>query len=375
MSMKKKETIIFFANTLWFFEKFKYDLILFLSYQYNIKCIYIREGPSLDKNKIKELKDNKNIDLISLKKFVLRNLFIRFNEKQFKIKLIIVHTLECIFLSFLFPHKYKKLIIYVFEGLGRVFSSRLIIYRLIKRIVIKLYSYLFNICKLVILLNSSDAAYFAELGIIPIRKMRIIPGTGINTDLLDEKIIKNKITPKYIDFIGRMIPEKGYISFIYMRLNLIEYFPELAEKYEFRIITPTEYINSLDEKDLNYLKNIGIEIRPYFSDSFKYYKETKLIILASRYGEGISRVALEAAYIGIPILASKNKGIEDLFPNNYKYFINSFNPFKMTIQLAEMLNDREYFNNINKDLREFIKTNFSNKKAIDKITKYIFEVF
>lgn len=373
---EKKGTIILFANTLWFFENFKYDLIIFLSKYFLIKCIYLRSGDNLDKEKIESLRKNKNVSLMSLNYFLLRqnsflNIFL--NKNNHEIKAIIIHTIECILLSILLPLKYRRLIIYVFEGLGRVFSSRLILYRLIKRIVIPIYEFSFKACKFVILLNSSDAAFFAELGIIPIRKMRILPGTGIDIDLIDRSINYERSKAKFIDFIGRMIPEKGYIPFIYIRLNLLEYFPDLAKKYKFRIITPQSYIKALSNEDKKYLKNIGIEIKTYSSNSFDYYKDSKIIILPSTYGEGISRVVLEAAYIGIPLLVSRNKGIEDLFPFNYKYFINSKNPAKITMQLVEMLNEKEYFNTTNLILRGFIKDYFSSKKSIDKFSNYLFD--
>ena len=61
---EKKGTIILFANTLWFFENFKYDLIIFLSKYFLIKCIYLRSGDNLDKEKIESLRKNKFLSLI-----------------------------------------------------------------------------------------------------------------------------------------------------------------------------------------------------------------------------------------------------------------------------------------------------------------------
>ena len=51
-----KKNIIFFANTLWFLDKFKYELIKDISKDKKITCIYLRKGPPYNTNKIKELK-------------------------------------------------------------------------------------------------------------------------------------------------------------------------------------------------------------------------------------------------------------------------------------------------------------------------------
>ena len=89
-------------------------------------------------------------------------------------------------------------------------------------------------------------------------------------------------------------------------------------------------------------------IKPYLVEPFSYYEESKALIVPSTYGEGLSRVVLEASYIGIPILATKIKGIEEILPKGYKYFIKSNNPFSIAQQLADMLDDNKYFDNIKK---------------------------
>ena len=47
--------IIVFANTLWFIEKFKFQLINNLSQNNKIECLYFKEGPPFNKKKIDKL--------------------------------------------------------------------------------------------------------------------------------------------------------------------------------------------------------------------------------------------------------------------------------------------------------------------------------
>ena len=72
---------------------------------------------------------------------------------------------------------------------------------------------------------------------------------------------------------------------------------------------------------LEFLKKLNIELKPYLAEPYSYYNESRALIVPSSYGEGLSRVVLEASYIGIPILAAKIRGIEEILQNDYKYFI------------------------------------------------------
>ena len=51
-TLVKNKRLIFFANTLWFLENFKFDLINKLSESANIDCLYIRKGPVIDQKRI-----------------------------------------------------------------------------------------------------------------------------------------------------------------------------------------------------------------------------------------------------------------------------------------------------------------------------------
>ena len=103
---------------------------------------------------------------------------------------------------------------------------------------------------------------------------------------------------------------------------MLKYYPDIANQYKFRIITPQSDINSISDSEKKYLNSIGILLKPYIDNPFKYYVTSKAIVVPTNYGEGISRVALEAAYIGIPLLLSKNRGTEDILPINYKYLLS-----------------------------------------------------
>lgn len=368
--MNNKKNIVLFSNTLWFFEKFKFELIENLNNKYNVYCLFLKDGPPLDLARINKLK-KKGVQFQSLTFYVAVKLITRINFNlglNYKPSLnpdkVVVFTIGPILLSGFIFFKYRKVTTYVLEGLGRVFVSRKIIYRFLKRLVVAFYKILFSGCNSVITLNYSDAIYLAEMNISTIDKIKVIPGTGIDVGLINNRISSGEFNPKYIDFMARLIAEKGIYKFVYLRLNLLKYYPHIANQYKFRIITPQSDINLISNSEKKYLNSLGIILKPYIDDPFQYYVSSKVIVVPTNYGEGISRVALEAAYIGIPLLLSKNRGTEDIFPINYKYFIKSDNPNIITLQLVDILKDQKYFEKINPEIKNLIESRYTTNESI-----------
>ena len=71
-----KKNIIFFANTLWFLEKFKFELIKEISRKNEVTCIYFREGPPYNKSKINILNTNGKVKFFKFQNFILDILFL-----------------------------------------------------------------------------------------------------------------------------------------------------------------------------------------------------------------------------------------------------------------------------------------------------------
>ncbi len=362
--MKKK--IIIFANTLWFLEKFKFELIENLSNNYFIDCIFLRKGTSLDQKKIEFLQSKgvtfKKLTLLLSLKYIFKNFYtlISFQIKPHTtISNVIVFTIGPIVISSMIFWNLHNSTIIVLEGLGRVFSSHLIIFRFFKRLLLIFYKIYFKRCKYIVTLNYSDSTYLSELGIVSKIKIKTIPGTGLNTKFFDSlKIYKDK-EPKYVDFIARLLPDKGFDLYINTKLYLNKFHPKFSKINPFRIITPQTDLDKISPSEKKFITSLGIELKPYLSNQLKYLKNSKAILLPTKYGEGLSRVVMESIYLGIPMLVTRNQGTEEVLPYDYKYFIKSFNPSTISKQLIEMVNDKLYFKDIYSFQKEFLKNNYS----------------
>ena len=370
--IKNQKKIIIFANTLWFLEKFKFELISSLKEHNDIECLYLRNGPIINHEKITYLKErNVNFKKLNSKYIILKILsnLSPYNLKKEKKELrnILVFNIGPIIISLVIFQKFKKQTIIVLEGLGRVFSSKLLRYRLLKRIIKFIYRFIFSKCKYVLTLNYSDANYLAKMNIAPISKIKTIPGTGIDINYFknQEKFLNR--SPKYIDYIARILPEKGFYDFIYMREYIRRYHKRIEENYQFRIITPQADIDHIAQKDSNFFKNCKISFKPYVTNPIEYYKDSKVIVMPTTYGEGLSRLLLESVYLGIPVLVTRNQGTEEILPYNYKYFTISKNPSILASQLIELLEDENYIKNALFKQKLVIEKFYSTQKSIEVV--------
>ena len=178
----KKAIII--ANTKWFVLNFKRWLIQELSNTHQIEIVYLKEGPP---TKLNEINKTNNIKFTKLS---LRSLF----KKIILLKspeLVLCFTVFGIFITpFLYPFSVKK--IATIEGLGRLFSSRELAPRFLKRILLIYYKIVFNFFfDKIVVLNYSDLSYLLDLKVISIGKIRYIPGTGIDTEIFSRKNMNN----------------------------------------------------------------------------------------------------------------------------------------------------------------------------------------
>ena len=318
-----KRKVLLFANTLWFINRFKSSLIFdLIKRDYEVYVIYFRKGPVQDIKKITI--NNSHIKILNIFKFIFdTNLKIRKKDKFNSI--LLSFTIGPILLSSLpFFGGYKRFA--TLEGLGRIFTSRNIIFLFLRFFVRKYYKFIFHRnYDALFVLNHLDFSYLLESNLAPISKLFILPGTGVDSSIynpenlfIERKKIglinkkgKFKNESSYITYMGRISAEKGFFRFIAALLFLLN---DNSKNYnKFRIICPKKDINKMSNSLRLYLIKLGVEIKEYIDEPLYYYASSKLIVLPTTYGEGLSRVALESAFLGLPVAAIHNRGISSLF--------------------------------------------------------------
>jgi len=360
---------ILFANTRWFLINFKMPLILAASnLGFNVKCIYLREGNTINTDNYKNV-NSTAVQFIRFNLSVLLSFYVNYLRNLpskadiHRSSCMAVFTIGPIMLSTIIPLGRHFSISIVIEGLGRIFSSDSLSYRVIKKIVKKLYKYIFKHCDAVITLNSSDASYLATTKIAEFHKIRLIPGTGLDCQDLIGRFEAKVNTPLYIDFIGRLVPEKGFYDFIYSQKYFFANNPHHSH-IRYRIVAPQGDFQKLGLSTTQHLKSQGFVLQPYLPDITDIYSSTAVLVHPSRYSEGLSRVIMESALLGIPIVTTANRGIQELMVPDYKYFLDTTNPYRIAQVISECLDDHHYFAAIRGLQRSIIENNYSEVKSV-----------
>ncbi len=318
-----KRKVLLFANTLWFINRFKSSLIFdLINRNYEVNVIYFRKGPIKDAKKLNL--NNYSIEIQNVFSFFLDQYF-RVGKKNFNKNILLSFTIGPILLSSLpIFSSYSRFA--TLEGLGRIFTSKNFILSFIRFFVRKYYKFIFyRNYDGIFVLNHIDFSFILESNLAPISKLFILPGTGVDSSIYNPKnlLLERKklglLDPKgkfkyelsYISYIGRISAEKGFFRFLAAILYLLN---DKSENYKkFRIICPQKDIDQMSNSLKSYLNQLGIVISEYIDEPLSYYASSKLVVLPTTYGEGLSRVALESAFLGLPVAAIHNRGISSLF--------------------------------------------------------------
>ena len=180
-----------------------------------------------------------------------------------------------------------------------------------------------------------DLAYETDSNV----KIEVIPD-GVNLDTFQP--VQRDTNPKKVRIlsIGRLIPRKGFQFLIQALPHVIE---NTECEFEIEIVGDGPYQVELIKlaENLNVISHIHFSGSIPYSDLPKKYYDADLFILPS-LAEGMPLVVLEAMGTGLPIIASRVQGIEELVAENVNGAL--FNPGdvdELANCLIRLINDGE----------------------------------
>ena len=363
----KKVTII--ANSKWFIINFKSWLIEELSKKYFVQAIYLNEGPkklSEDQYKFKGVRFIKLNFLQSIKELFSID----------KSKYVLAFTIFGLIISpIIYPFASNK--IAVIEGLGKIFSSKKLTYKILKKLVHMYYKLVFFLYfDKVVVLNYSDINYLLDFDIVDLSKIEYIPGTGVNVNKFSKKNLL-RTTKKQgtinVGMISRLIVEKGINKFIASKVALINQNYLINSKINYFLSIPKYDLQNISKKNLSLLNKLNINLIEFRNNPLSIYSDLDIIINPTNYFEGLNRVVLEAGSLEIPIIASRNRGIEDIIPNEeYGYLIDQFgSPLEIIFKIKEIIENPDKAKIKSQKLRAHIERNFNEELASKKFLDLI----
>jgi len=184
---------------------------------------------------------------------------------------------------------------------------------------------------------------------IPSEKIKVVP-PGIGFELFNQaqNTQKKEFPLKFIKllYVGRFVQMKG-LSYLLKACKILN-----DKNIYFKLYMIGGKKEDDDYKNIqNLIKEYGLEkniviLPPISQDKLiPYYSEADIFILPSLY-EPFGKVILEAQATGVPVIASRAGGIDDILGNNYLILVkpgSAENIFKSVINL---MHNKSYYNDL-----------------------------
>jgi glycosyltransferase involved in cell wall biosynthesis len=206
--------------------------------------------------------------------------------------------------------------------------------------------------------NSQGLKAIAALfdGSIPIE---VIPN-GINSTNFHPG--ERELTPARLLFVGRLVYQKGGDILLDALAKIKDHDWELSVVGDGP--RRPDWENQADK--------LGLGDRVHFqgwldkADLLVQYQKANIFVLPSRH-EGMPNVVLEAMGCGLPVIATRIAGSEDLvLDGNTGYLINPDSPHELSEALLKLIDHKEDINKMGEAARTRVIENFSWDSVADR---------
>ena len=255
----------------------------------------------------------------------------------------------------------------VVTGLGHAFARKNLLYRIIKF----LYRKALLKPREVWFLNNEDARVFSAEQLVNIRKVKVLPGEGVDASfflpkdkehngpfsfIMSTRLLKSKGIAVYAD-AARILRNKGY-------------------NWSFRLIGffEKEHPDSISEEMLERWQQEGLLIyEGYTNDVRTFLAESDCFVLPSFYNEGVPRSLMEAASMELPIVTTHNKGCREVVLDGASGFLcQERDPFDLADKMEKIGRlSTSKRKEMGKNGRELVLRQFSVEKVVKSYLKIL----
>jgi glycosyltransferase involved in cell wall biosynthesis len=251
----------------------------------------------------------------------------------------------------------------VINGIGYAFTNRNLLFNVVK----KLYQQALKIPQEVWFLNNEDGSFFIQHKMVPIKKVHILHGEGINTQhfLPDAYDVP---TQKPFTFIiaTRLLYSKG----IGTLADAARVLKNQGKEFNCILVGVADpgHPDSVADHDLQKWQTEGLlRVIPFTEDVRPLLANADCFVLPSYYNEGLPRCLMEAASMRMPIITTYQKGCKEAIVNNVSgLFCKTKDPVDLADKMLTMMEmPPEKLKKMGKNGRLLMQTKFS----IDRICK------
>jgi glycosyltransferase involved in cell wall biosynthesis len=222
------------------------------------------------------------------------------------------------------------IVIGTLTGLGTLYASDGLQTRFVRKLYQPLQKLACQASDLTIFQNHDDARQFTAAGVVSAQKALVIPGSGVVTKVFaqarvsdaEKALVRGELgiaaDELVVTMIARVIRSKGVLEFMAVAQEVCRSYPHVR----FLLIGPADddSADRLSPAELVQLKQMvawpgprrDIPIVLALSDIF---------VFPSAYREGIPRVLLEAASMGLPIVTTDSPGCNEVVEDGVTGFL------------------------------------------------------
>lgn len=195
--------------------------------------------------------------------------------------------------------------IVMITGLGTAFISDNWITKVVKR----LYRFALSSVSVIFFQNVDDRTVFVDQKLVNEKVCRYTPGSGVDINKFSYSILPNTAEISFL-LIARMLWDKGIGEFVEAARTVKLKYPNTR----FQLLGPLGVQNrtSIKNTEMKAWENEGIIEYLGETDDVTSYIEKACCVVLPSYREGTSRVLLEAAAMGRPLIATDVPGCREV---------------------------------------------------------------
>ena len=217
-------------------------------------------------------------------------------------------------------------------GLGILFSSNALKYRLLRLVLYPLFKFAFkHNNQSVIFQNLDDKSALVDWNVVSGDQVKMIRGSGVDLEscpCIDEP---NEIP--VISFASRLLIDKGVVVFA----DASKIIKQRGINARFWLIGEADLgtANSVSQSQLDAWQKEGlVELFGFRKDIPQLFSQSNIVTLPSFYGEGLPKVLIEAAACGRAVITTDHPGCRDAIESGVS---GKLIPIKDAVALADAI--------------------------------------
>lgn len=276
------------------------------------------------------------------------------------LKPVMFGSLICLFMKKNKP----KAVVNAMTGLGSLFISKKPFLSMVKSIFSKLLVFFLQRKNShLIVQNNDDKALFIDEYHLPLEKISLIKGSGVNINTYKPALNKSKLIT--VMLVARMLKDKGVEEFI-SAVSLLE---KQGQSARFVLVGDTDKENpsSISTARLEEWNKKGIiEWWGQCDNMVSVYEQANIVVLPS-YREGLPKVLLEAAACGLPIVATDVPGCRVIVKHGVNGLLVAVRDAdELAAAISQLINNPELCKEMGSKGRDMVEKEFSSNIVIDK---------